>query len=74
MQLVGMIFVASWLLISIMPSILAYLFDKLRGVDERDAMISTGLHDSRISAIKIVIFSLPVLGIGIILNAIGYYF
>lgn len=74
MQLIGMILVALWVLIGIMSPIVAYFFDKMRGVDAQDAMVSTGIHDSRISAIQIVIFSLPVLGSGIVLYAIGYYF
>ena len=71
MQLIGMILIASWAIIGILSPVLAYVYDKLRGVEDKDAMISTGRYDSRISAIQITIFSLPLLGVGVVLNAIG---
>lgn len=52
MQLTGMILVASWAIIGILSPVLAYVFDKLRGINDKDAMISTGRYDSRISAIQ----------------------
>lgn len=55
MQLAGMILIASWALIGILLPVLAYIFDKMRGIDDKDAMISTGRYDSHISAIQITI-------------------
>lgn len=74
MQAIGMILIASWAVIGILSPILGYAYDKLRGIKDSDSLFSTGRSEMRHSTLMILMFSLPLLVIGIILHSIGYYF
>lgn len=64
----GILLVAAWAVIGILSPIFGYLIDKYKGTTDKDAKFSTGYSDMRVSTMKILIYTLPLLIAGIILN------
>ncbi len=64
----GILLVAVWAVIGISSPLFGFLFDKYKGTADKDAKFSTGYSDMRVSTMKILIYTMPLLFIGIILN------
>lgn len=69
--MIGIILIAAWAIIGVTSPITSYLIDKLKGIKDTDAKFSTGRSDMRHSNLMIIIYSTPLLVIGLVLNAIG---
>lgn len=71
METLGMVLIASWAVLGVLSPILGYVYDKLRKVNGSDSKFSTGRSDMRHSTLMILLFTLPLLFLGLILNALS---
>lgn len=72
MSTVGMILIVAWVMIGLLSPIIGLAADKLRGVsNDSESKVSTGYHDTRVSGLMIVIYSTPLLFVGLALNYLG---